>query len=99
MQYAQQQGITYDYNDSPNSKTKMKQNYKDFIGDLHCNISSNIKKCWAFSKKRRQINNYLPTMSFESARSSNSKDISVMFADFFRSVFKEDNGHEIPAVN
>lgn len=57
--------------------------YKKYLADLQESIPSNIKKFWAFSRKKKQSNTYPASMTDGISSSVNSTGICNMFASFF----------------
>lgn len=70
-------------------KSKNEEDYNKYINELQVDMSTNIKKFWAYSKMNNQTNNYPSVMKLGHTTSSDSDGIANLFATNFGMVVTE----------
>lgn len=73
------------------AKSMMERDEVNYIDSIENNITQKPKYFWQFTKDRRMTNSYPNTMKFQNCTSSNPVDISNLFANYFKSVYKKPN--------
>lgn len=65
--------------------------YKQYIEKTQIEIKSNPKTFWTFINSKKKSNGFPSIMNYDNIDSSSPQTIVDMFADFFKSVYQNDN--------